>query len=604
MDYKDYRNEENLKLIRMKLKQKRYDPEWQDLLEDVFLRRVYELDQPIRDLKSDLDNFVSTIDTIRFAPREIFRKENTMGHCDYNNREICLNRGYFISMSMRGISAEKISETMYDTFAHEVGHAAGKNFFRHGLYKNSNGEYEGVALDEVFVETTANRCSQNRTVEDIKRYRAETDGYGDITFVSNILAATYGKTEKEILKVGTRGRKELINLLMKDSTDKDRATKSFDLIEDNLNLLYNAVYKEDGVKDENAVKSALSGIYENSIWELSKQLEDTKDINDIKLFIADMVYRRSKIEKIMEDIIDENVKYGRISNRDAGNIYTDAEICRIDIAIKMTNIDNINRKRQDFAPEDFAHAITLAARGEIDKYSEWYKQNYGIDISKRVDLEDDITDELEYAKYVIREDFDNGKQWDNSRVINIIYDKFYEESYNLEDTEELPVIDDLEDTEPLPTVDELEDTEELPVIYELNDTELTVDELADTEEIPVIDELNDTEPLPTVGELEDTEELETIKEKPIQKARRIVSEFFTKIFNRKKLLNPGDQYTNQYIEDDSEQDRYTELAIRTSMGDMDRKEPSFDDRYKVDETPVYNDELNKTKDDEENDKDR
>lgn len=580
MEYKNYYSKENSKLIKKYLIKKSFDKKWKGLLEEVFLRRTYELGLSKEQLEEDLQNFVSTIDEIRFAPEETFESQTVMGHCSYSNREICINEDYFKQLLSGGWiqnkdgkdvyrnpkSKEEVSQIIYAVFAHEVEHAAGarvnRNEYGLSYYDSTTKKRNGNALNEVFVETTANRCSMPRSVADIERYRAETSGYGDITFVSNILAATYGKTEKEILRAGSRGRSNLEYLLTENIPDKERALASFEFIEHNLNLLYNATYKEDGKElSENVIQSGLKEIYLGSIWELTQQIEETREISNMQTYISDIIYRRLKIEKIMEDAISKNIKYGRMSNNNADHIYEELEPYRLDLADRINDIDIIYRCRDNFnTHEEYERAIGHAMRGQIGEYSDWYKQNYGIDLirDRGNPLENSITADLEYESYVFQEDFDNGKQWDNSAISSYILTKF---------------------------------EKELGFVR----PKVKYSEKADTE---VLEEI--TEQLETVDDQVTTELLETVKEKPVQKARRVISQFFTGLFNKKKLLNPGDAYTMQEL--------YTDLATMRSEGTEERTEEQneFDKRYKVigKSTPVYNEKFNNHKKMEENENSR
>ena len=84
---------------------------------------------------------------------------------------------------------------------------------------------------------------------------------------------------------------------------------------------------------------------------------------------------------------------------------------------------------------------------------------------------------MEYEAYVMKEDFDNGEQWDNSSVAVVIKRRFVEEmerkglirqptEFELADTEEIPVVNDLDKTEEIPVIDDLDKTEEIPVVDE------------------------------------------------------------------------------------------------------------------------------------------
>lgn len=551
MEYKNYYNEENLKLIRQYLSKKSYGHNWERLLEEVFLRRTYELDLPREYLEEDLNNFVSKIDNIRFAPKEVFRKARHMGHCDYAKREICINQDFYKEMLSNGWPKEKVCEMIFSTITHEVFHGTEskqKEYMGLTYYDYVLKSRGGSALNEVFTETSANRCSIPRTVQDIEQYRSETDGYTDITFVSNILAATFGKTEKELLREGSRGRRNLLNSLVKDLPNKQRSLGTFKAIESNLDMIYNTNYKESyeyNKYNEDVMKSSLTGMYTYSIWELTKQIEDVAEISDSKTFLSDIIYRKNKIERIMNDAISKDINYGILSYEKAGEIYNETYGFRQDLSERVGNIDTLLKNSNAFSThKEFEQAMGFAMRGEIGQYSEWYEQNYGIQLCRNLEPENDIIDNTEYASYVIREDFDNGKQWDNENIINYVGSVFHNE---------------LNITGPLEPI----------------------------QDSKIYDSIDITRPLPIV------------KENIFKKVGRNINQFLARIFRKDvPLLNAGEY---------SVQDYYTDLAIKTSIGNEEmfkRKDDfDFDEKYKVNgQTPVYDERFSTPKTNNENDK--
>lgn len=568
MEYKNYYNKENVKLIRKYLKNKSYDPRWKGLIEEVFLRRAYELDLSKKYLKEDLNNFVSNIDLIRFVPGHSFEKKSNMGMCNFARREISINEDFYRNM-LTGIydgklgtkwPIEKVSEMIFSTLTHEIGHAAGGNRKknRYGLssYNYASKKWEGVALDEVFVETTANRCAFSRTSVDIERYRSETDGYSDITFVSNVLAATFGATEKEALREASRGRNDLLKLLLKNTCNQDRSMESFNAIETNLDILYNANYKETGKYNEEAIKSSLLAIYRNAMYELKEQIAETANLKDVNKFLADVIYRKSKIQTIMNDAISKNVRYGRISTESEKEIYEGIKDFRQELTVRTENIDIVHKNSNKFeSKEIYNQAIEFALKGKINQYSEWYKQKYDINLADEIDFEkcnfeNSVTQELEYESRVIREDFDDGRIWNNRNISNDIISKFQNELNISSRTD----VRNNQDTEPIETV-------------------------------------QDTEPIEIV---EDTEKLETIKENLFQKAGRVIKQFFTRLSNKDvKMLNSGEY---------SMQDHYVNLA---NAGDIKRKEDYEEiqnglDKYRIEHTPLYDERFSNLRNEEEN----
>ena len=96
METKQIKNSKYEKMIKKALRGKKIDPAFKEILPEIFLRRVYELGLSEEEFKTDLTNFSNCVNTIRFAGDDTFQRPDVMGHQDPYNKEICINRDYYM----------------------------------------------------------------------------------------------------------------------------------------------------------------------------------------------------------------------------------------------------------------------------------------------------------------------------------------------------------------------------------------------------------------------------------------------------------------------------------------------------------------------------
>lgn len=439
METKDIRNSTYEKLVKKALRGKKIDPTFKAVLPEIFLRRAYELELSEEDFTRELDNFSRSVERIRFADESTFENPNSYGHQDYNRKEICLNRDAYSKMLDRGIPLEDVCEIMFSYLTHEVFHAMecredGCTGFMY--YDAQTGNFYGTSFTEVFTETTANRCSKSRTAYDAQHYRAQTDGYSDITFISNIIAATFGKTEKEILQAAAKGRYGLQECILAGISNEEiarRAINTLNAFELHSDMLHQLNYNRDEISasgiDISFVRAqTLKNIYEISLREMNSQIEETQSITHPVGFIAAHKYRKDKVKCIMQDTMEQYKSYGFISPDEEQYIHDNVNGLALELSHRIIDMDVVQRNAYKFASHDeYAQAFFLAKDNQIRQYTEWYNSKYDLGISRDVHSTRGFTDNLEQDMYVFREDFDSGKQWDNDTIINKMKIQVYKE---------------------------------------------------------------------------------------------------------------------------------------------------------------------------------
>lgn len=410
---------------------KRYG-EFAPVLKEIFQRRAYEYEFTEKEMKLQVSNFVDNVKKIEFASEDEDELEYDEGSYSHNSETIYINRDYLINLEKEGISRTEIVEELFETLTHEVYHAIVDIEDDTGLahWDDVTEQYSGNALDEIFTEVSADRTSFSRTAEDAERYRSRTTGYSKITFAVNLLAAGLGVTEKKLLKSGIQNRHELMKLFTSrfpnENTAQFAKKELFDKFEASLDIVYNALYQSDDIAYEvnsQMMSSALTSLYANiynlAILQTSYNMEEPTDE-----YISSVHYRFLKMERIMKDSLDDFKSGGYINDEQIQYVNYMTSILRSTMANKVLELKGITTPQVD-------PVLTVTS----------------------------ATQDMLYNGIVIREDFDNGKQWDNEEVINrifSIYDKNVPRIQQYEDTLEMPtvMVEDLQfvDTDVTPVV--------------------------------------------------------------------------------------------------------------------------------------------------------
>jgi len=513
------------------------------ILQDIFQRRAYEFDFSEEHIADEVANFVNRVETVEFASKDDMIFERAMGVYIPGEKSIRLSQDYYLQ-DIKSKTELEFGTKLFETLTHEVYHGIADRGEYNGLVYSRVGETfsRGTALNEVFTETAANRACFPRGSKEAEQYRSDTDGYPDITFVSNLLAASVGLTEKEILRTGIQNRGKLMEAISsKFPKEKsfDEAYKMIEKIEGSLDIIYNVRYsnkeKTETEKDLEAqlMGSSLVTLYETAFKLASYQIEnDDKPINQETL--ADATYRYSKLEKIMQDSLTTFKNYNAIPFDYEQRILNSVEKSQNSLANRVAGFDAIVKQGYRITnPKDLKITTDLAKKGMLQKKAKVLNKKYGIIVPEGTsETVSSLTDDMEYEAYVMKEDFDNGEQWDNSDVAVVIKRRFVEEM------ERKGLIRK-------PTEAELADTEELPVVKE---------DINKTEELPVVDELDKTEEIPQVDEDKKNKGL-------LGKLKDSINIIVTRFKNRnQQKLNPGQ---GNIAREDDNSEYYASLATKT-----------------------------------------
>lgn len=407
---KNYYNEELEKMLNRYIKEEKYGG-FKPLLNEIFQRRAYEFQFNEKQMKKQIKNFVRRTEKIGFGKN--IKKIN-------RNTNACLRRfkgkGYiWLNCEANKYKANDIDWLiLYEELTHEVYHAIAYGGKCIGLYniKTENGTIE----DEIINETAAIRTSFLRTSKDNENFRKETNGYSEMTFVANLLAASFGIEERELLKGGIQNRKEFEKACQKYLSKEDYENDvsfHYDILKGNLDFLYNVLYgEEENEMDLQVLKESLTEIY-SQIYEIAS-VNVTKSTREItQEYAEELAYHFQKICTIMTKSLKDIGKRFLLRESTVNEIFEKAVENSLGYLYKVSDVIALtNRESQIKNPAVWEEMSKLAKQGELIENAEKFGMEVGKNLTSRYKL-------IQYHKKTNHE-FENPTQWDNQDVMEII----------------------------------------------------------------------------------------------------------------------------------------------------------------------------------------
>lgn len=413
MEKRVYDNEKLEKILNRYIKEEKYGG-FKPLLNEIFLRRAYEFGFDDGHMKKEIKNFVKRVERIDFG-KNIPRMPKTMWATE---RYMLGKKGEYLkgwiyfncdSYDLENNSFSSID--LYEFLTHEVYHKASENRKTTGLKEHNIGK--GISLDEIITETAATRTTFSRSKTDNENFRQETIGYDLITFVVNLLATSFGIEERELLKGGLQNRKEFEKVCQK-YISKGEYQNDFDILETNLDLLYNALYKEEENSNDLEIITANLKQICYQIFDMAN-IRIAKNTREINSEYADELAYDFQKNKI---IIENNLQ--KLANRGAFTVNTMIQIIEevyssneyMAFLNKVSDIVVLtNQKSQIVDQLTLKKMEKLAIEGELINHAD----EFGMETVKNLSREQWI----QYHKKQNHE-FDNPTEWDNDYVTKIM----------------------------------------------------------------------------------------------------------------------------------------------------------------------------------------
>ena len=195
----------------------------------------------------------------------------------------------------------------------------------------------------------------------------------------------------------------------------------------------------------------MSGIFEDTYNMAITQIA-TSNRNLSKEYSAELMYRISKMETIMADSLEEFRLSGRISQNNLKTINLNTLPTRTLLANIVNSLTTLESQKNKITDEKIMEDQIQKA-----KWGNFFDSENILDLKIRYDINTNyislerlkgVTEDLAYSNFVLKEDFDNGLQWDNtasSIVLRKIFDEHVQKSSNkkeMEETAEITIITD------------------------------------------------------------------------------------------------------------------------------------------------------------------
>lgn len=214
-------------LIEKSIKKLGIDKDFEPYVIDILMRRAYQFEFSEDEIQTDLDTLNKSLKNIKVE----FISMDASGQYSSSTKTI-------------QITPLVSTKQSYSDLAHELYHACthdedGRD--RLGGY-NLYLEDFNYCLLEAFVERASYRTIYNTTPRN-PYSNINASGYEGLVFVIDMLSATYGVKENDLLKHGIQSRSKLIEFLSEKSGNNYFHTEEFlDMLEMNYTAIHNSFY--------------------------------------------------------------------------------------------------------------------------------------------------------------------------------------------------------------------------------------------------------------------------------------------------------------------------------------------------------------------------
>lgn len=406
-----YKNEQLKQYYEKYVSQLNVDKRYHPILVDILLRRADLYDLSPEEIREDVVSLVYNLEKIEIISFPE-RYKNTMGIFFSDKKRIAINKEYAIKADYTDL---------YQTLTHEVYHVLSTDengedrLAKYNIYTKKY----NASLLEAIVEKASYRAVCGNNKQDNIYFNNSASGYRDITFIADVIEATYGVSEQDFLKNAIKGRENIANFLAQQvGEEAEHAYNFLDAIEANYALLHNTLYPND---DENEItlneqicniQDAMAGIYELCEYKFYERIinKDLQNYEDAVNFNDELKYNHNKFTATMQDRLEYfNVEF---SNSIRKNVYDRVDDKRVSTLSIINDFDSVIASAYNFRDQnEFLNICKYAQCGQLYELDEQYMNEYGIERKFTYDLP--ITKEI-IDKVFKEEIFEN--KYDNKEI--------------------------------------------------------------------------------------------------------------------------------------------------------------------------------------------
>lgn len=294
------------------------DSIYKEIIVEALLRRAKQYGFSNRRINQDILNLKTNLKKITIVNGDIKDHELSLAVYDSIKKEILISTKCF----------EENPEVVFGIISHELYHVLYKNKKGIDSFYRKNKLFMGYSevYEELFVEKASYRTI-NKTDRSYRGINKNAFGYSDIVFVLDMIEATYGVNEQELLSNAIEGRRALTKFLAYKGNESYSDTEKFlEELEVGVALLFSALYPKnrnmaDVRDDECNVENSLETLYNCCAEKLLCRLElyrskSYREAVEMKNEISCCAIR-------LKNTLLEGIVYFEKHNR--YNLYTDVE---------------------------------------------------------------------------------------------------------------------------------------------------------------------------------------------------------------------------------------------------------------------------------------
>ena len=250
----------------------------------------------------------------------------------------------------------------------------------------------------------------------------ETNGYVQITFVVNLLAAAFNLEEREILKAGIQNAEELEKVLKQNLSQEDYKKDilpHLQKLDENLDLIYDALFEN---KEKSHASEEIASNFEQifcEIMDLFKEniLKSNREIDEP--YMEELAYQYTKIFKIIEDTIcdTDSITKNRAEEMVQNKILPQKDEC----CLKISDMIHFSIIKSELKEHPLLPKLEVwAKQGSFLEHLDEIKK-YGIIPLKELEEREQLIHGQSF-QYRQRPDweFRHPTQWDNAYVTEIM----------------------------------------------------------------------------------------------------------------------------------------------------------------------------------------
>ena len=391
----EYDNKKLKKYFEANIRRMEINKEFKPLLVDIMMRRAIAFNLSLQEIYRDMLVLANNLTKIEVGQIPDDYEGNVTGLYYSNERKILISqeivKKIIISENMENY------EEVYDTLMHEVFHALAMDENGNNTISTINRYTNEVytSLEEAIVSKAVDRCMHGRRVkeeENFPFFHQNKGAYTDITYITDLLEATYGVSEKAFLRHAIQGKKNLAEFLSSVSGESiDESLGYIDKIETNYSILHKTLYESgfEGKELEDRVKDSLIAGFLVSYWTMYRCIENL-DVSDLDTFgyrIERFKFGYNKMGELLRHVT-KDFDYRFRNNNVSSYIFDLIKGTQEEGGLKLNIISEILKNKEKIPNEDLVKMLNFAKMERKEKKAfeeEELFEKYGISASLNKD---------------------------------------------------------------------------------------------------------------------------------------------------------------------------------------------------------------------------